>query len=61
MATTIARSDKHERLYKNALVYAILFDLTSTALKGIGRVNTANKLKTATIVYDEITRQAKAK
>lgn len=60
MATTI-RKPKYEKLYRKALVYTIALDIASMALTNVGRINTADRSKLATIVYNKLTQQARSK
>lgn len=60
MSTEI-KKPKNADLMRKALVYAVVLDITTSALSRMGRVNTADTSKVTTIIYDKMMAQARSK
>lgn len=60
MSTQPKIPQRDERLYKRALAYILLLDMTQGTLLDFGKLNVADKSVVATVAYDEVTKQAYA-
>lgn len=58
MSTQPKTPQRDERLYKRALAYILLLDITQGTLQDFGKINVSDKSMVATVAYDEVTKQA---